>query len=101
MSDDNAISTVKSVNQIPVISSEQYGHLGKYAAVLSVFEQIGGVKRMADWADTNPTDFFTKVFPKIMQRSTAVEHSGTLTIDDAITRLERMEEPIDTEFYDL
>jgi hypothetical protein len=44
---------------------------------------------MAEWADTNPTDFYTKLFPKMISRSQQVDVSGTLTIDDAITRLER------------
>ena len=28
------------------------------------------------------------MFPKLIQRSQSVEHSGTVTLDDAITRLE-------------
>lgn len=59
---------------------------------MTVFEQIGGVKRMASWADQNPTDYFTKLFPKLIARSQQVDVSGTITLDDAITRLERMEE---------
>jgi hypothetical protein len=76
---------------LPMISAEQYQHVGRFAGalVLSCFEQIGGLPRMAVWADQNPTDFFTKLFPKMISRSQQVDHSGTLTIDDAITRLER------------
>lgn len=75
---------------VPMISAEQYQHVGRYAGalVLSVFEQIGGAPRMASWADSNPTDFFTKLFPKMISRSQQVDVSGTLTIDDAISRLE-------------
>lgn len=84
---------VRSINTIPVISAEMYGHMGKFsgAIIMSVFHQIGGIDRMAAWADSNYTDFATKLFPKLIQRSTAVEHSGTLTIDDAINRLENAE----------
>jgi|SRR5882762_9084346 len=94
---------VSAINKIPVISSEAYGHLGKYAGaiVLSVFEQIGGIERFAAWSDSNPSDYYTKIFGKVVQRSTAVEHSGTLTIDDAITRLESQGQMIDAEFEDV
>lgn len=84
---------VREANRIPVISADQYSHIGKYAGaiVLSVFEQMGGLPMMVDWASQNRTDFYTKLMPKLIQRSTAVEHSGTLTIDDAINRLENAE----------
>lgn len=84
---------VREANRIPVISADQYSHIGKYAGaiVLSVFEQMGGLPMMVDWAEQNRTDFYTKLMPKLIQRSTAVEHSGTLTIDDAINRLENAE----------
>ena len=80
---------VQSVNALPVISAEAYQHIGRYAGavVLSVFEQIGGAERMASWADDNPTDFYTKIFPKMMAKSVAVDHSGSVSIDDAISRI--------------
>ena len=79
---------------VPVISAETYQHVGRFAGaiVLSVFEQIGGAPRMAAWADQNPTDFYTKLFPKMISRAQQVDHSGTVTIDDAINRLENMTE---------
>lgn len=94
---------------LPVISAEQYQHLGRFsgALVLSVFEMIGGAPRMASWADQNPTDFYTKLFPKVISRAQQVDVSATLTIDDAISRLERMDEAEfieigeDAPFYDL
>lgn len=80
--------------RLPMISAEQYQHVGRYAGalVMSVFEQIGGAPRMASWADHNPTDFYTKLFPKMISRSQQIDVSGALTIDDAISRLERMDE---------
>lgn len=47
-----------------------YQHVGRYAGrmVLTAFDMIGGVDRLADWADKNPTDFFTKVFPKVIAK---------------------------------
>lgn len=65
---------------------------------------------MKTWADQNPTDFYTKLFPKMISRSQQVDVSGTLTIDDAIDRLERQNSQLaladytevsDGEFYDL
>lgn len=80
----------KQVDRLPVISGETYQHVGRYAGavVISVFEQIGGVSRMTTWADSNPNEFYTKLFPKMIQRSTSVDISGNITIDDAIARLE-------------
>jgi len=94
MSDDRNLPVVQNLANIPMISAEQYQHVGRYAGavVMSVFEQIGGVKRMAFWADQNYTDYATKLFPKMISRSQQVDVSGTLTIDDAISRLERMDE---------
>lgn len=80
----------RSVANMPQISGEAYQHVGRYAGavVMACFEQLGGLQRMAVWAEGNPTDFYTKLFPKLIQRSAQVDVSGTVTIDDAITRLE-------------
>lgn len=96
----DGVTAVTSLSKLPRISAEQYQHVGRYAGavVMSVFEQIGGASRMATWADTNPTDFFTKIYPKMISRSQQVDVTGTLTIDDAITRLERQSEIHDAEF---
>lgn len=98
---------VREMNKVPVISAEQYAHMGKYAGALvtSAFEQMGGLPMLVDWASQNRTDFYTKIWSKTIQRSTAVEHSGSVTIDDAISRLERQDSVIEAEFtetqYDL
>ena len=88
----------RDLARLPVISAEQYQVVGRFAGalVLSCFEQIGGLNRMAAWADQNPTDFYTKLFPKMISRSQQVDVSGTLTIDDAISRLES--QTIDADF---
>jgi hypothetical protein len=87
-----------AVAKIGHISGEAYQHVGRYAGaiVLACYEQIGGLERMALWADGNPTDFYTKLFPKMIQRSAQVDVSGTVTIDDAISRLEAR--PMDGEY---
>lgn len=100
MSDNSdKLPVVREIGTIPMISAEQYQHVGRFAGavVLSVFEQIGGAKRMAEWADDNPTDFYTKLFPKMIARSQQVDVSGTITIDDAINRIEGAAQ----EVYDL
>lgn len=47
-----------------------YQHVGRYAGrmVLTAFDMIGGVDRLAAWAERNQTDFYTKVFPKIIAK---------------------------------
>lgn len=102
----DALVPVREANQIPVISAEQYGHMGKYAGALvqSAFEMIGGLPRLAKWADHNPTDFYTKIWVKTVQRSQQVEHSGTVSLDEALDRLDRQnsrEEIIDAEWTPL
>jgi hypothetical protein len=84
------LTPTRAVADLGQISGEAYQHVGRYAGavVVACFEQIGGLRRMADWADQNPTDFYTKLMPKLIQRSTQVDVSGTVTIDDAISRLE-------------
>lgn len=93
----------RDVGRLPSISAEQYQHVGRFAGalVMSCFEQMGGLPRMVAWADTNPTDFYTKLFPKMIQRSAQVDVSGSITIDDAISRLEGGGRPIDAEFEEV
>lgn len=93
----------RDLARIPMISAEQYQHVGRFAGalVLSTFEMIGGLPRMAQWADDNPTDFYTKLFPKMISRSQQVDVSGTLTIDDAISRLERLDTPLEGDFVEV
>lgn len=97
--EDNQLTEVrKNVEQMPIISGEIYQHVGRFAGaiVMSVFEQIGGVNRMAAWADASPDSFYTKVFPKMIQRSQSVDITASVTIDDAISRLENV--PIEGKF---
>ncbi len=63
-------------------------HAGRYAreCVLIAFEMIGGVERMADWADKNPEAFFTKVFPKVITKE--VEVTASEGIEDLLLRLD-------------
>lgn len=67
-------------------------HMGKYSrsVVRSVFESIGGIERMAEWADENPGEFYTKMFAKTITRETEV--STTEGVDALLDRLDRAEE---------
>lgn len=93
----------REIGRVPALSAEALQHVGRYsnALVLACFEQIGGLERMAKWADHNPTDFFTKLFPKTMSRATQVDVSGSITIDEAINRLESGTVPVDAEYEEV
>lgn len=66
-------------------------HAGRYAreCVLLAFEMIGGVERMADWADKNPGEFFTKLYPKVITKE--VEVHASEGIEDLLARLDEAE----------
>ncbi len=55
-------------------------------AIHDTFDLIGGVPRLAAWANDNPGAFFTKLFTKTIERAGKVEHSGTIKIISAIPR---------------
>ncbi len=57
------------------------------AAVLTVFEMIGGTRAMAEWARENPNEFYTKLFPKTIQKDIEVGAR-----DDVEGLLERLDE---------
>lgn len=63
-------------------------HAGRYAreAVLLAFEMIGGVERMANWADANPGEFYTRLFTKVIAKE--VEVSASQGVEDLLSRLD-------------
>jgi hypothetical protein len=63
-------------------------HVGRHAreAVITAFHMIGGVPRLADWADKNPGEFFTKLMPKIISKEVEVTAGGG--IDELIRQLD-------------
>jgi hypothetical protein len=94
----------RAVTDMPVISSEMYQHVGRFAGsiVIAAFEQLGGMQRFVSWADDNYSDYAVKLFGKTIQRSQQVDHTGSVTLDDAISRLENQPLLADyTEVYDL
>lgn len=68
-----------------------YQHVGRYAGqmVLTAFDMIGGVDRFAAWAEKNPTDFYTKVFPKVIAKP--VEHGVTKDVEALLERLDAVD----------
>lgn len=93
---------VREIGKLPVISADQYAHVGRYAGalVMACFEQMGGMTRFVAWAEGNPTDYYTKLLPKMISRSSQVEVSGSVTLDDAISRLEAGD-VVDAEFTEI
>lgn len=87
-----------AVSRLPIIDAERYSHVGRYAGalVLAAFESIGGLERFAGWCDQNPGELYVKLLPKVIQRTQQVDVSGTVNIDDAISRLQSIE-VLDTE----
>lgn len=88
--------------QLPAIPDSAGGVMisaGKYARniVLGVFEQIGGQDAMAQWAQENPTDFYTKMFAKTITRE--VEEKKTDTVEDLLEAIDV--EATDVEFEDV
>lgn len=65
-----------------------YQHVGRYAGrmVLTAFDMMGGVDRLADWADKNPGEFFTKVFPKVIAKP--VEHNVSEGVESLLDKLD-------------
>jgi len=66
------------------------------AATHDTFDLIGGVPRLAIWADKNPGEFFTKIWAKTIQTQQQNEHSGVIEIRSAIPR-----SPLDGECIDV
>ena len=55
-------------------------------AIHDTFDLIGGVPRLATWANENQGEFFTKLFSKTIERAGKVEHSGEIKIISAVPR---------------
>lgn len=67
-------------------------NMGRFSrgVVRAVFESIGGVERMAQWADENPGEFYTKMFAKTITRETEVNTSEG--VDALLARLDAAEQ---------
>ena len=48
--------------------------------ILNAFEDIGGVANLAAWAEANQTDFYTKMWVKVMPTEITGEDGGDITV---------------------
>lgn len=64
-------------------------HAGRYAreCVLVAFEMIGGVDRLAKWAEEHPTEFYTRLYTKVITRE--VEVSASAGIEELLAQLDK------------
>ena len=72
---------------------------GRYArsAILTAFEMIGGVEAMARWAMDNRSEFYTRLFARIVGRETAEEERRN-TVEAVLEELDARAieaEPVD------
>ena len=61
-----------------VREDREFSRLGLASDINNVFQMIGGVPRMALWANKNPDKFFTQVLPKLLP-STSLNITGDNT----------------------
>lgn len=75
-----------------------YENVGKYArgTVLYAFEAIGGADRLSEWAESNPDDFYTKLFPKIITKEVDV-NEGQRGVADLLDALDGDYEVVESE----
>lgn len=55
-------------------------------AVAAAFEMIGGTQALAEWAQTNKGDFYTKLMPKLIVKEIQVDDRRS--IDDMVLELD-------------
>ena len=66
----------KKKNQGRPLGSKNKIPAGTKQAAMDVFEQLGGVEAMVAWAKENQTEFYTRVFSKILPREVEVSGQG-------------------------
>ncbi len=74
----------QTLNKIPRAARDRERFM---AALAEAFEIIGGVPRLALWADKNQTEFYkilSKQVPGLIQNSLMVKTTGPVTIVSAI-----------------
>lgn len=66
-----------------VFGGEIYQHVGRFArgAIVYAFQRIGGADALATWAKDNQTDFYTKLFPRVVTREVEV-HGAQRSVDE-------------------
>lgn len=48
--------------------------------IIKTFESLGGVKQMVAWARENQTEFYTKVYVKLVPKDIKAEVSGAVNL---------------------
>lgn len=94
-----ALNLRRAADELPYAApdGEFFAKVGrKYLknAGIAVFHMIGGVERMAKWADANEGDYYTKIWPKLLEKQ--VEITDMRTIEDVVGELDN--EAIDVDF---
>lgn len=64
--------------------------VGQFArnTIMAVHNALGGAQAMAEWAADNRTDFYTKLFPRIVTKEVEQRHSGE-DLEHIIKEIER------------
>lgn len=81
-------------NKFPAVMSGPDGsvigslNLGKYhrQAISTVFEMLGGVDGLHAWAQENRSDYYLKLYPKIIPREVEVQASEG--VEDLLRQLD-------------
>ena len=94
-----ALTLRADVSELPYAApdGEFFASVGrKYLknAGLAVFHMIGGVEAMAKWANANKSDYYTKIYPKLLEKQ--VEITDNRTIEDVVNDLDN--EVIDVDY---
>lgn len=81
---------------VPVIGADGsvMAHAGRYAkhAVLTAFDMLGGIEGLVGWvkkAPSNEADFYTKIFPKTIQKD--IEVNDQRSIEDHLKSLDALD----------
>lgn len=63
-------------------------NVGRYhrEAISTAFEMIGGIPALADWAENNKTDFYTKLYPRVIPKE--VEIGASQGVEDLLRQLD-------------
>ena len=50
------------------------------SGIVETFDMIGGVPRLAHWANDHPGYFYTKILPKVLPNVQDIKHGGTVNV---------------------
>lgn len=81
-----AATGLRGINRVPKKSNQKQRFM---EALAEAFEVVGGVPRLALWADRNPTEFYKilgKQVPAMVQNNMQVNANGPVTIVSALPK---------------